>query len=242
MSAKQRVGVELTSILVAPAMSAKVLGEHAWTPAPLRRRDAAVRASSRAALDRRLDAEVVGKVGAGPDEGGEGVEAMAFRSAGPILLVLFAVSGILGQHRSADVPWALMNTTTFFGRLFADRMADQERARLLFSRILVTTELWGWLAIVLWLHYHPPEPLSANMVPFISALFFLLPVYLHLSAIHTVHRLAVLAVRSHALATLPAVSVVGQPAESLICGVAMLLGEFFGYNLHGISCAAESDM
>ena len=109
-------------------------------------------------------------------------------------------------------------------RLWFDRMDDQKRARLHFGRVLNVVNLLNWLVLVPWVHYHPPELISADAAAHGTLICFLLPIYLRFSVIHTAHRHAFLVINVLGFIMLPTFSELGRPAEPLFLSVALMLG------------------
>ncbi len=116
-------------------------------------------------------------------------------------------------------------------RAWLHMLPDQERARLLFGRFFAAIIALMWAALVPWLRAHPPELNSAGRVIAAAHMLAMMPVYCHLSALMAAHRLTCLASSLLAIAVLPAWSELGRPAETLIMGGGLILGEAIGYLL-----------
>jgi len=120
-------------------------------------------------------------------------------------------------------------------RLWADRMADQQHARVLFGRMIIAFTLlfWGVLVSIFRPHHlHPPEPsVMPGALVAAAVMVCLTVIYLHLSAVTHAHRLAYIAITALGSTALPTSTELSQSAESLcVCG-ALLLGEVVGYTV-----------
>ncbi len=134
---------------------------------------------------------------------------VAFCGVDIVLNAMLAITdpGMIAEYTAAGIGFGVL----LAARLWLDRMPDQQRARLLFGRVINVATLIAWLVIIVWLHYHPPELVSAGAAAFGSLLWFLIPIYLHLSAVHTAHRLAYVAVSVLGISALPTFSELGRP-------------------------------
>ena len=130
---------------------------------------------------------------------------------------------------AAYLAGAIVSGACLAARLYLDRMPDQQRARDLFGLVCIGAFALFDLFAVPWLHCHPPELASTGSVVVVSLIWFLAPIYMRFSAVHTAHRLAYVTVTVLGLIAFPTYSVLGRPAEPLCVSAAILLGELIDF-------------
>jgi len=115
-------------------------------------------------------------------------------------------------------------------RLWADRPnSDQQRARVLFGRVLLAAVAATWGGSLLIFNLSPPEASPAAFMPTIALLHGLVLIYLRHSALTHAHRLCYIAITALGFGSMPALTEIGRPGEPLLVGGALMLGEALGY-------------
>jgi len=124
-------------------------------------------------------------------------------------------------------------STLLVARIWVHRLADQQRARLLFGRVWAGANMSFWLVQPL---LPPPQELGSATNHAAAAVFlFLIPIYLRHAALFDVHRLAHMFSAACCSFALPAFTELGQPAEAAWSLIAIACGEV-------VSFAFESHM
>ena len=120
---------------------------------------------------------------------------------------------ILPEMLLACATDAVSTVACIAARLWLDRMADQENARILFGRSLVVVVLLAAISYLIWAQDQAPKPGSQAIVATWAVVVGLLPVYLRFSALDGSHRLASDAIIVIFFCLSPPLSDLGHPTE-----------------------------
>ena len=161
----------------------------------------------------------------------------AFRASCQICILSGVVAVVHNAMLAFSNPGLLRmyigSSTAYFvfiaARLRLDRMHDQQRARILYGRVIVALGLARFAITIPWLHFRSPKPGPVGTLAVSSLLWFMAPIYMRISALDPAHRLAILALSFVGILAVPPITTLGRPLEPLWACCVLVLGEAVGY-------------
>ena len=157
---------------------------------------------------------------------------VVFCTAMCVMLVMAAAvhTNFIEGYATAFVVYALIGA----GRLALDRKPDQQRARLIYGRVVIATTAVAWATILLHYASHPPVP-SGGAIVAIVCLLVILPTFLRYTSLDKAQLIANLFLNSAGVASLPVWSELGRPVETLCVVGALLVGDLLALCLELLS-------
>ena len=158
---------------------------------------------------------------------------VVFCTAMCVMLVMAAAvhTNFIEGYATAFVVYALIGA----GRLALDRKPDQQRARLIYGRVVIATTAVAWATILFHYSSHPPVPSGGAIVAIVCLLWFVLPTFLRYTSLDKAQLLANLFLNSAGVASLPVWSELGRPVETLCVVGALLVGDLLALCLELLS-------
>lgn len=150
---------------------------------------------------------------------------------GLTMLTLVTLAFVTPESRVTNIFCCCVIGFWLMARLRIDRMADVQKARLYWGRMLVVPNFFMWPTFAVFYSLEPPEPAPAITVVASAGIWIVLPIYLRYSGMLSAHRIAYVGYSFLGFFMLPSYSVIGWPTEAIALGGATLLGDLLGFTL-----------
>ena len=151
---------------------------------------------------------------------------------GALFVVLILM--VIADARFFEIfaPCTTLLTLPISVRVWAHKLDDQQRARLLFGRAWLGTVSAAWVGLFLtFSRTDPPEPCRTAIMPAVAIAWFAIPIYCRHIALYFSHRLLYNLISSVGIIASPTWSEVGWAAQFACQIGALALGEAVGYSI-----------